>query len=401
MSKSWNRMETWIALAVLAVGGGLAALAALHLYTTATAIRWHPEATRVPSVSQEQISPRWSESVERARQSVRAAMSEQNLPGVSVAVGIDGTSVWAEGFGFADVETRAGVTPATRFRIGTASIPLTSAAAALLIEQGELKLDEPIQTYVPEFARGARPATLRQVMGHLAGLSYDGGDENPLLGMHCGRPVEALPVFRAPAADFEPGTRYTYATYGWILVSAAIEAAAHDSFERVMRTRVFEPLGMQATDIDRTDRATTDRTKDYFPRYAADPRYGLHDLRPIDLSCYAGASAFVSTPSDLVRFGLAVVGGTWLRPDTVQQLQTSQRLRSGEETGYGLGWDLETVTLAGRPTAVVGHDGEILGGPVATLLTVRDRGLVVAVTSNIAHAKTAAIAAGVAEAFMR
>ena len=66
-------------------------------------------------------------------------------------------------------------------------------------------------------------------------------------------------------------------------------------------------------------------------------------MREVDYSCYAGSSVFLSTPSDLVRFGMAINSGKLLQPATVQLLQTSQRLASGEETGYGLGWDLETV----------------------------------------------------------
>ena len=115
----------------------------------------------------------------------------------------------------------------------------------------------------------------------------------------------------------------------------------------------------------------------YFPRFAADPNYGLHLMRPLDYSCYAGSSVFVSTPSDLVRFGMAINSGKLLQPATVQLLQTSQRLASGEETGYGLGWDLETVTLAGKQTRVIGHDGDSLGGMVASLMTFPEHGIVV------------------------
>ena len=122
-------------------------------------------------------------------------------------------------------------------------------------------------------------------------------------------------------------------------------------------------------------------------------------MREVDYSCYAGASAFLSTPSDLVRFGMGVSDGTLLQPATVALLQTSQRLPSGEKTGYGLGWDLETVTLAGKPTYVVGHDGESLGGTVASLMIVREHGLVIAVTSNISYADTPALALAIAEAF--
>ena len=81
-------------------------------------------------------------------------------------------------------------------------------------------------------------------------------------------------------------------------------------------------------------------------------------MRDLDYSCYAGSSAFLSTPSDLVRFAMALDSGKLLKPETVQLLQTSQRLPAGEETGYGLGWDLETVTVAGRQTRWIGHDGD-------------------------------------------
>ena len=116
-------------------------------------------------------------------------------------------------------------------------------------------------------------------------------------------------------------------------------------------------------------------------------------------SCYAGASAFLSTPTDLVRFAMAIDSGRLLQPATAQMLQTSQRLASGEETGYGLGWDLGTAPVAGTHTRLVGHDGESLGGMVASFMTFPEYGLVVAVASNIAYADTYTVAVGVAQAF--
>jgi CubicO group peptidase (beta-lactamase class C family) len=83
----------------------------------------------------------------------------------------------------------------------------------------------------------------------------------------------------------------------------------------------------------------------------------------------------------------------------VKLLQTSLRLPSGEETGYGLGWDIETVALAGKQTRWVGHDGMVLGGMVASLMTFPDHGLVVAVTSNTSYADTESLALKIAQAF--
>jgi CubicO group peptidase (beta-lactamase class C family) len=395
-----NRTETWAGLVVLALGLGIAALLGLWGYMGATATPLHPNPQDAPSMINGAPSPEWADAVGQGRQTVRAALTEQNLPGLSVAVGVGGDIVWAEGVGWADLEKRVPIAPGTRFRIGTASIALTSVAVGLLLEQGRLNLDDIIQTHVPAFPVKEWPVTLRQLMGHIAGVRNDSGDEGPLLSARCARPVEALRHFAERSLLFEPGTQYRYSSYGWILVSAAVEAAADEPLFTFMRKQMFEPLVMDGTMAESATEAIPDRATFYFPRFASDPRYGLHLMRPINYSCYAGSSALLSTPSDLVRFGMAIHSGKLLQPVTVQSLQTPQRLASGQETGYGLGWDLETVALAGEQTRVAGHDGDSLGGMVASLRTFPEHGIVVSVTSNISYADTSAVALNVAQAFV-
>jgi serine beta-lactamase-like protein LACTB, mitochondrial len=266
-----NRTETWAALLVLAVGLLLAAILGLWGYMSGTATPLHPNPEDVPSVTHSAPSPKWASAVEQGRQIVRAALTEQNLPGLSVAVGVGGDIVWAEGFGWADLEKRVPIAPATRFRIGTASKALTSAAVGLLVETGRLNLDDVIQMHVPEFPEKQWPVTLRQLMGHLAGVRNDGGDEGPLLSERCGRPVEGLQHFAERSLLFEPGTRYRDSSYGWILVSAAVEAAADESFFTFMRKQIFAPLGMDDTRSDSATEPIPDRATFYFPRFAADP----------------------------------------------------------------------------------------------------------------------------------
>ncbi len=394
-----NRIETWFTLAVAAVGVVFAAVLGLWVFVSATAKPLHPADQDVPSVVRSAPSSRWAEAVDRGREVVRTSLRERNLPGLSVAVGVDGTIVWAEGFGWADLDARTPVAPETRFRIGSASVALTSAAVGVLLEQGRLSLDDEIRTHVPDFPRREWPVTVRQVMGHVAGVRSDGGDEGPLFTTPCERPVDALEVIGEGALLFEPGTQYRFSNYGWILVSAAIEAAAKEPFLRFMRKQVFEPLGMDDTLADSTTETIADRATPYFPRFAADPRYGPDPMRELDYSCYAGASAFLSTPTDLVRFAMGINGGALLQPTTVALLQTSLRLPSRAETGYGLGWDLETVTLAGTQTRLIGHDGDVLGGRAASLMTFPEHGIVVAVTANISYADTFALGLSIADAF--
>jgi CubicO group peptidase (beta-lactamase class C family) len=397
----WRRRAqtafAWIFGAVCVVFLGVLGL---WLYVSATATPIHPDAQSVPSIADAASVPQWSGAVEQARQIVRANLVERNLPGLSVAVGSGGHIVWAEGFGWADLEKRVKVTPATRFRIGTASVALTSAAVGVLLERGQLALDDEIQTHVPAYPRKQWPVTLRQLMAHMAGVRNDSGDEGPLLSQHCEHPAEGVRAFADRPLLFEPGTRFRFSSYGWILVSAAVEAAAHDEpLLAFMRRKIFTPLGMNDTGPDSATQPGPDRATPYFPKFAAEPRYGPDVMREIDYSCYAGSSVFVSTPSDLVRFAMAIGSGTLLERATVQLLQTAQRLPSGEETGYGLGWDRETATIAGRQTPIVGHDGDALGGRVASFMTLPEYGLTVSVISNISYADTYDLGVKIAEVF--
>lgn len=399
MAKRWNRTETWIGLFVLAIAGGLLAVGGLFIYRSATATPLFESAGSVPAAAGGRPPEKFNAAVERARQVVRASVAERNLPGASVAVAIDNQIVWTEGFGWADLDKRSPVTPDTRFRIGTASTILTSAAAGLLIEKDLLQLDDEIQKYVPEFPTKEWPLTVRQVMGHVAGIRSDGGDEGPLFGEHCDDVRTGVRLVSEYPLRFQPGTQYRFSNFGWIMISAAIEAAADEPFVAFMQQQIFAPLRMDGTLPDSLTETIQDRATSYFPKFAADPRYGPDLMREIDLSCYAGAAAFLSTPSDLVRFALAVNTGELLKPETTTLLHTSLRLASGEQTGYGLGWDLETVTVAGKQTQWIGHDGDVLGGVAGTLAILPEHRLVISVLSNTSYADTPALALKIAEAF--
>ena len=101
-----NRIQTWLALIVLAVGVVLAAVLGLYLYVSATAEPLHPNPQGVPSVAHLAPSREWAGAVEQGRRIVREGLIEQNLPGLSVAVGVNGEIVWAEGLGWASIENR-------------------------------------------------------------------------------------------------------------------------------------------------------------------------------------------------------------------------------------------------------------------------------------------------------
>ena len=230
--------------------------------------------------------------------------------------------------------------------------------------------------------------TLRQLMGHVAGVRNDGGDEGPLFSTHCERPVEALQAFAERPLLFEPGTRYRYSSYGWILVSAAVEAAADEPFLTFMRKQIFEPLGMDDTRADSRDGGDPGSGDVLFPEVR-----GGSPLRP-------GPDARRSTiPATREPASSCPRRPTWCASHGDQQRQAAaarHRPTAPDVTATALGSRRRVTVLAGtsRPLrwranrrAWSATTANILGGTVASFMTFPD-GIVVAVTSNISYADT-------------
>jgi len=394
---SWT--QKGLALIGTAVAVALAAGVGLYTFFTTMATPLHPNPAGVPSVKHAATAQEWSGAVERGQRLARARLVDQNLPGLSVAVGVGGDIVWAEGFGWADLEKWVPVAPRMRFRIGHASKALTSAAVGRLLEQDRLDLDHEIQTYVPAFPKKQWTVTLRQLMGHVAGIRHYDNEADYMPSAHCERASEWVPRFSDDPLRFQPEVQYGYSTFGWILVSAAVEAAANEPFFTFMRSQIFQPLGMRDTTTDSVTESIPDLAAFYDPRLSGDPVYGPEPSATVDYSCFAGAGAFLSTPSDLVRFGMAFSSGTLLKPATVSMLQTPQQLLSGHETDYGLGWMLETLPLAGGPARVAGHASRTMLGSSASFVTLPEHGIVVAVMSNTSDAFLRSISLGLLQTF--
>ena len=320
------------------------------------------------------------------------------LPGLSVAVAVHGEIVWAEGFGWADEENGTTITPLTRFRLGALSKPLTAVAVALLHDRGRLDLDAPVQRYVPAYPEKQWTVTMRQLLGDVAGVHRIRGDNNDAMpGEHCASLDEGVALVARDPLLFEPGTQHRYSIYGWVLVSAAVEGAAGQPFSRFMVRQVFEPLGMRRTVVAETEGLDEVPLS---PDSVFGVRVGAKPSRP-DYSCLAGAGAFLSTPTDLVRLGSAMLKPGLLKAETIAAFQSPTRLASGASTTYALGWTVGSVQLAGDPTRIVSHRGSPMGGTVS-LMTFPDLGLAVAAAANVTDARGVnAFALQVAEAFTR
>ena len=343
------------------------------------------DASAVHSEIDEPAAAEHADAVERARPFVRALVVEENLPGLSLAVGIAGEIVWAEGFGWADIDERRPVTPKTVFRIGSVAKPMTATAVGLLHERGLLDLDAPVRDYVPSFPEKEWSVTTRQLMGDVAGVRHPPFDEELLyMRDHCESPLQGLEHFADDPLRFAPGTRYQHSSYGWTLVGAVVEAAAGEPFLDFIQREVYDPSEMRDTVFDDVLRPAPRRTHFYWPFGGGS---GVEDANDADNSCIQGAGALLSTPSDVVRFGLAILGGRLLRSETLDMLRTPLELESGESTGYGLGWFVRSAPLGSEAkTMTFGNAGSSVGG-FTSFLTLPEHGIVVAVTTNVSLAR--------------
>jgi CubicO group peptidase (beta-lactamase class C family) len=301
-------------------------------------------------------------------------MASTLAPGAQIAVSRNGKLVWSESFGCADLELDVPVSAKTRIRIGSVSKPLTSAALGALVEQGRLDLDAPVQLYVPDFPKKAWPVTSRQLAGHLAGVRHYEGDEYRIRD-HYDSVRAGLAIFEKDALLFEPGTKYSYSSYGWNLLSAVIEGASGEPFLSLMQKRVFGPAGMRNTSADDPAPIVPGRARSY----TRDALTGHVVNAPyVDNSYKWAGGGFVSTAEDLVAFANALLEGRLLNSATVKLLWTSLKTSDGKPTEYGLGW---TVDRDSKGRARVRHSGGAMGGS-ANLVLYPEQSLVVALLVN-------------------
>lgn len=331
------------------------------------------------------VAGKYVAATDSARAMLRDSVARRGLPGLSVAVAVDGEMVWSEGFGYADVENRVPVTALTRFRVGSVSKPMTAAAIARLVEEGRLDLDAPVQRYVPGFPRkDPHVVTPRLLAGHLAGIRhYRTNSETVDAGRkHYETVAQSLEIFRDDPLEHAPGTRYLYSSYGWNLLAAVVEGASGEPFLPHVRERVFRPLGMRHTVAEHQDSIIEGRAR-FYDR-TADGR--LVNAPWVDNSYKWAGGGFIATAEDVARFGSAHLRPGYLRAESLRLLWTPQRTAEGRETGYGVGWAAGRDD-AGRRTA--SHSGGAVGGS-AFLLVYPDQGVVVAMLTNTGDAMVGA-----------
>jgi CubicO group peptidase (beta-lactamase class C family) len=316
---------------------------------------------------------------EKRIDAIFATLDQGRLPGAMAGIAIRGKPVYRKGFGLASLELPVVLSPTTRLRLGSTTKHFAALAYLLLCEEGRAGIDDPIGKYLPEINPASGQITMRQLMTNTSGLR----DATDVIAQFCGMrtqrisTAELLSYYRdIDDVNFAPpGTGWIYNNGGWILLSVAIERIADQSFEEVMRERIFNPVGMYDTEVRRWD-------SDFYPNSASthawNPAVGRYErLEFCGGTDFVGAGAIISTIDDMLRWMAHMDAPKVASAASWELMKSPQILPNGTSTGYGFG--LQTGLYRGVET--LWHGGGGLGSNTQ-MLKVPRAGLDVEVMVN-------------------
>ena len=303
-------------------------------------------------------------------------------PAVGLAVGVvrDGSLESFSGHGLADIATSSPVSQDTVFRIASVTKTFTAIAVLQLWEQGLVDLDAPANDYLRAYQlvpkAGFRPATVRQLLTHTAGIREvlhlsgllrmrDLGETVPL-----GRPVPSLAEYYRGGLriDAEPGTRFAYTNHGFATLGQLVEDVSGTPLDHYLRERILKPLGMADTDLVRPQRVRSRLATGYELRSGGAEPVGDYEVVTV------GGGAAWSTPRDMARYLAALLGGgtgehgSVLTPATLATMFEPHYQPDPRVPGFGLGFF--RANLGGH--LAVEHDGILPGFDSQLLLAPND-----------------------------
>jgi CubicO group peptidase (beta-lactamase class C family) len=364
------------ARARLAWGAACAALVA------ALAGLVRPQAAEPPA-------PSWAAQAD----AVFAQLDRPDSPGCALGVYQGGQVVYARGYGMADLEHDAPITPGSVFYAGSVSKQFTAMAVALAIRQGRLGADDDVRKYVPELPDYGRPITIQHLLHHTSGLR----DVNTLMVLAGRRDEDAFDneavlriVARQKALNFMPGDEYLYSNSGYAMLALAVERATGTPFAEYAAANIFGPLGMTVSHFH-TDLSALVPGRAWAYDRRPDGSFALNSPQ----NERAGAGGLFTTVRELARWDENFYDGRVGGPDVIRMLQTPGRLADGTELTYA--WGLMLGSYRGLP--IVEHSGS-LGGYRAHIIRFPGAHTSVAILCNVSSVATRTVVRRVADAVL-
>lgn len=325
---------------------------------------------------------------EPIREAVQPFVDRHELAGAVITIATKDSVLDVEAFGHADIAAGKEMTPDALFWIASMSKPITATAVMMLVDEGQVSLDDPVEKHLPEFKglmviaeqddvhtllrKPSHPPTVRHVLSHTSGMRFSSPLEVPTLDR-----LELRDSVRSHALQplqWEPGSQYQYSNAGINTAARIIEVVTGQSYEDFMQQRLFDPLGMTDTTFWPGEEQVARLAKSYKPNAdqtdleettISQLTYPLTDRARTPMP----AGGLFSTAADVTRFCRMILsegeldGVRVLSPESVHAM-TSRQTGAEIKDDYGLGWSTGGGTF--------GH-----GGAMATNMTIDPaRGLI-------------------------
>lgn len=273
-----------------------------------------------------------------AKKLAKKFLRKHGITGMSISVSQHGELIWSKGFGFSNRKLRTRVKPDTTiFRVASISKSITALALAKLLDDKLIDLDSSIYNFVPDYPKHQYDITIRQLGGNLAGIRHYKDNVEYAFNKKMSI-TEGLDLFKNDPLLFEPGTQYNYSSFGYVLLSEVMQKATNSPFDNFVNDSVFKPLNMAHSMMDASDFVVPNCT--HFYKNSLLKRH--IQASPVCNEYKVAGGGFLSTSEDLIKFGNEIISPKIVSKESLSEIITSQRLKTGERTGYGIGFSVET-----------------------------------------------------------
>ena len=330
-----------------------------------------------------------------------------NGPGAALLVVRDGEVLVRRGYGLADLERGTAVTPTTRFRLASVSKQFTATAVLLLVDDGVLRLEDPVRRWLPSLPAYADGVTLHHLLAHTGGLpdyedlmaaEFSGqvhdADVVCLLarGVPCGATAALAAGAPAVAPYFAPGRGYRYSNTGYALLARVVEEASGQRYADFLQQRVFAPLRMDGAVA--FENGVSQVAQRAYGHSAGPVAGGWQRTDQSTTSAVLGDGGIYASIDDLTTWAAALDDGRLLSPGSRARMTAAQTSTPTGETdvdAYGYGWRLHGDLMW--------HSGETIGFRNVILHWPRQR-LTVVLLSNRNDPEPYATARAIAAPFV-
>jgi CubicO group peptidase (beta-lactamase class C family) len=296
------------------------------------------------------------------------------VPGLSIAVVIQGKTAYAKGFGTTSASTTTLPTPDTQYRLASVSKAITAAAVLKLVEQGRVDLDRPARGYCPALMPLNEAPTVRHFLLHQSGMRHTSDDEDETIQGEYPRLAPALTArIVKERLRFAPGTQTLYTSWGYAALGCVIETVSGGSYSDFVREQIFAPAQMRGSAFDSPTYSSPTFSPGFVMR-AGKPQPSVI----VDTRFKTPASGIISTVNDLSRFATALMERRLLNEAMFREMTSARPAPGDARPTFTPGWIIGPTNLD-TPGFNIGGSME---GTTAVLAILPERRISVALLAN-------------------